>query len=82
MNKSTLFVPREATAGAELAPPPTLVQAPHEVVHVRRQMAESAPRTNTSIFPVDVETAAGADVAPPGGAPIDAHAGVHVLPLR
>ncbi len=29
------------------------------------------PRTNTSILPGAFETAAGADVAPPGGAPIE-----------
>ena len=66
-------MPREVTAGADdVASPPTLVHGLHEVVQVVRQTAASAPRTKTSILPVAFDTAAGAEVAPPGGAPIDA----------
>ena len=62
--------------------PPRLVQGPQEVVQVRRHMAASAPRTNTSSRPLALEVAAGADLGPPGGDPIETHAGDHVLPFR
>ena len=81
-NRSMLSVPREITEGADVATPPTLVHGPHDVVQVRRQIAESAPRTKTSIFPVELDTAAGAEVAPLGGAPIETQPGDQVLPLR
>ena len=77
-----LSVPREVAAGADVATPPTLVHGPHDVTQVRRQIAESAPRTKTSILPVELETAAGAEVTPPGGAPIETQPGDHELPLR
>src|SRR5215210_5843261 len=67
--RSSLFVPREATAGADVVPPPMLVHPLHEVVQVLRQMPASPPRTKTSIFPFAFEMAAGAEVAPPGGDP-------------
>jgi hypothetical protein len=62
--------------------PPTLVHGPHEPAQVLRQTAASAPRTNTSIRPVAFEIAAGAEVAPPGGEPIDAQPEDQALPLR
>ena len=75
-------MPRDVTAGAELATPPTLVHGLQEVVHVLRQMAKSVPRTKTSILPVPFETAAGAEVAPPGGEPIETHPEDQLFPLR
>jgi hypothetical protein len=77
-----LSVPRDVAEGADVATPPTLVQGPHDVVQVRRQIAESAPRAKTSILPLPLETAAGAEVTPPGGTPIETQPADHVLPFR
>ena len=77
-----LFGPRETAVGADVASPPALLHEPHEPVHVLRQMAELPPRTNTSILPVAFEIAAGAEVAPPGGAPIELQPDDQVFPLR
>ena len=75
-------MPRELTAGADVATPPTLVHGLHEPVQVLRQIAESAPRTNTSMRPFAFETAAGEEVAPPGGAPIETQPDDQVVPFR
>src|SRR5687768_5852403 len=82
MNRSTRFAPRDVTAGADVEAPPMASHEPHDVVNVRRQIAPSPPRTNTSILPGAFDTEAGAEVAPPGGAPIEAHVADQVLPLR